>query len=77
MSTEPNMSPNTNTAPNVISPQGRLDAGYKKSVGALTTDIMKEYGTRLDNGTKLFRYLKTWNEDGYFMSSVYTVHTEL
>jgi len=72
MSTEPNMSPNTNPAPNVLSPQERLDAGYKKSVAALASDIMKEYGQRLDNGTKLFRYLKSWHEDGYFMSPLYT-----
>jgi hypothetical protein len=63
---------NTNHQSKVLTPKERLEAGYKKSVGALTEDIVKEYGTRLDNGTKLFRYLKTWNEDGYFMSAVYT-----
>ena len=70
METEPNT--NTNTAPNVLSPQERLEAGYKKSVDALVANIMKEYEQRLANGTKLFRYLKNWYDDGYFMSPVYT-----
>ncbi len=67
---------NKNTNPQseirVLTPKERLEAGYQKSINALVADIVKEYGTRLDNGTKVFRYIKTWNEDGYFMSVVYT-----
>jgi hypothetical protein len=66
---------NTNTSSQseirVLTPKERLEAGYQKSSNALVADIVKEYGTRLDNGTKVFRYIKKWNEDGYFMSAVY------
>ena len=72
MSTKAKASKNCNTETRELTPQERLEAGYMASVGALTEDIVKEYGARLDNGTKLFRYLKTWDEEGYFMSAVYT-----
>ena len=70
--TNTNTNTNTQSEIRVLTPKERLEAGYEKSINALVTDIVKEYGTRLDNGTKVFRYIKTWNEDGYFMSAVYT-----
>jgi hypothetical protein len=47
-------------------------AGYEKSVIALADDIMNEYKARLETGSKLFRYIKSWQKSGYFMSPVYT-----
>lgn len=47
-------------------------AGYEKSVIVMADDIMNEYKARLETGTKLFRYIKSWPTDGYFMSPVYT-----
>lgn len=50
----------------------RLDAGYKKSVIVMVEDIVKEYAMRLDNGTREFKYIKSWPHKGSFMSPVYT-----
>ncbi len=52
--------------------KARLDAGFQKSVTALVEDIVKEYVKRIDNGTRVFKYIKTWPHKGGFMSAAYT-----
>jgi hypothetical protein len=52
--------------------KARLDAGFQKSVTTMVEDIVKEYVMRIDNGTRVFKYIKAWPQKGSFMSAAYT-----
>ncbi len=52
--------------------KARLDAGFQKSVATMVEDVLTEYVKRIDNGTRVFKYIKSWPYKGSFMSSVYT-----
>lgn len=66
------MSESTNSQPGIQSLIEIYQAGYAKSVIAMTNDIIAEYKIRLEHGTKKFMYCKKWQSVGYFMSPVYT-----
>ncbi len=52
--------------------KARLEAGFQKSVTIMVEDIVKEYVMRIDNGTQVFKYIKSWPHNGCFMSAAYT-----
>jgi hypothetical protein len=52
--------------------KARLASGFQKSVATMVEDIVKEYALRLDNGTREFKYIKSWPHKGSFMSAAYT-----
>lgn len=52
--------------------KARLDTGFQKSVATMVEDVLTEYVKRIDNGTRAFKYIKTWYDRGYFMSATYT-----